>query len=209
MRKLIFALATATILTSAACNTPQGNGNNASGSNPMSVADSMALVKQYLKDHVVGLKSGANSAIVNNSDLLFPETATKTELLPEKMLRGVNDKITIDNYFLEVDVSMANSIISAYNSAFGYKSFMIKAAPLVDYINYAEEQRTPIVNFRLMMGIFQDSSGGQQNTMAVVGLDKDNKYILNRNGKVYEHCLPCPNECPTNNGQPIKNIIEN
>lgn len=33
-------------------------------------------------------------------------------------------------------------------------------------------------------------------TLVIVGLSQNDQYILNNRGQVFEHCLPCPQDCP-------------
>jgi hypothetical protein len=80
---------------------------------------------------------------------------------------------------------------------FGKKSFLLKADQIAAYLKDASDNGTPLANIRLMFGIVHNTTSDKDEiTVIVAGLDKDNKYVLYNGSQVFEHCLPCPDQCP-------------
>jgi len=129
----------------------------------------------------------------------------------------------ISDYFGEVDVDTANRMIMSYLNSINYgvntdapRALVYDAEILRNYLNDTSKGKIRYVKFMfahtmdyINSGHEGQKPGANENalTMVIVGYDANNNYVLTRNNKVRDNCMPCPANCP-NAGTAAYNIIQ-
>ena len=118
-----------------------------------------------------------------------------------------------------VNVDLANNMINKFllktgspangctPYVYGKTSFVCDANQIKDYMDYAAKQNTPIVGFRLMFGLRDDSTNKDEISIIIAGIDANHKNVLFNGNKVIEEILPCPPCFSDQLGQPFSNFI--
>lgn len=114
------------------------------------------------------------------------------------------------DYSQAISIADANSMIQSYLTSIDYpnndsdlRSLTFDADTLRSYLNDTTHGR--IVTLKLMLAhtpaYMQNSYGKPAGlkagaiTLVIVGLDENDRYIYNRDNKVYDHGHPCPSLC--------------
>jgi hypothetical protein len=124
------------------------------------------------------------------------------------------------DYSQAISIADANSMIQSYLTSIDYpnndsdlRSLTFDADTLRAYLNDTSHGR--IVTLKLMLAhtpAYAQSSYGKPAglkanamTLVMVGLDENERYIYNRDNRVYEHFSPCPTQCTGVNSALIAN----